>query len=603
MKKLVFISILISVIFVIANFFGFAQAAPENDVSSDEYLFLPMVFNHFMISNFGDLIKSIPSPASGSQGLAWDGANLWVAWGQIYKINPSNGSVISQIPYPAGDIQDLTWDGSSLWCVSYQTDQIYKLNPATGAVLSSFASPNTKPIGIAWDGTYLWHSDENGFFYKLNPTNGSVVSTYSSPFGNDTTLLEWDGQYLWASGGDEYTQFDTYDWRVMRTIKTLAAFSKGIAWDGQNIWNGGFNDETLYLIDATPARGTISGTVMKSGSPISNKPLYLFKNSNESNEMQVGFTKTSPTGEFSFIVDPGVEYELRGFADQTNNEFRQFNYVTIPSYNSPNVVLPDIDIWYSGLSAPADGASFNRDTINSSNPIAFNWTSKTGASYYSVNVRQHHHWSYRIWRYPDTTALSADFDGTTTTGIHLPAIDYDWMVGMSFDNGWWCWSGYRSFSATSTALTITIDGNPSDWSAAEPLATDAVGDNTGGTAGTDLGSIYSYVDGSDVYLLVEVHDPNLENSSTIELNLDYKPGKYTDKESTADLHTNIRISGISAWSGDFVPYPIVGAQVAFGQAMEIRIPRSQLENTTYAIPTFVNIWVSGTGRDLLRLVP
>ena len=569
------------------------------------FIYLPLVMKSYQppSSAFGDVIRTIPAPTSGAQGLAWDGSNLWVAWGDIYKVNPANGLVLDRIPGPADDIQGLTWDGSTLWCVSYATDYIYQLDPSDGTVLNSFPSPGSEPIGIAWDGAYLWHSDGNGIFYNLDPSDGSVVSSVLSPLGSSTTMLDWDGQYLWASMGGRFYQLDTSNWRTVKYIRVPAAFPKGIAWDGENLWNGGWSDDTLYLLDATPAGAMISGRVLKSGAPIAGKEMYIVKNSNTPDEMQVGWVTTDANGQYSFTVDPEVEYELRGFGDTSNKEFGEWVKRTTPTSESPNVTLPDVDIWYDGLLGPADGATFNRDQVSSGNPISFSWSAKAGATDYAVWLRQHDDWSYVLWNSPSSANTAVNFDGTTNCGIHLPALKYGWHVGMGLDSGWWAWSEHRILNITSTPLTITVDGYPGDWAASVPIATDAMGDNAGGPAGTDIGSIYSYVDDTDVYLLVKVHDPSIVYTATIELNLDYKPGKYGTWQSTADLHTNIWNGGISAWTGDMDPYPITGAEVAFGEAMEIRIPRDQLENTSYAIPTFVNIWVNGTGWDPSTIVP
>jgi len=409
------------------------------------FVYFPTVMNASN-ATFGDVIRTIRLPTSGAQGLAWDGTNLWMAWGDIYKLNPTDGSVLGQIPGPAGDIQDLTWDGSALWCVSYSTDRIYRLNPGSGQVLKSFPSPGSKPIGIAWDGTYLWHSDENGTFYKLRPSDGSVVSSVPSPFDNSTTLLDWDGRYLWASTDGRFWQFDTSNWQILKTIRVPARWSKGIAWDGENLWNGGFEDDRLYLVDATPAGATIGGRVLKNGSPVVGKKIEIFKNSNADNEMMVGRMTTNASGGYQFTVDPGVEYELRGFGDTLNNELMEWVWVErVPAAQSADfhaaVTLPDVDIWYGGLLTPAPGTTFNCDQVSAANPIHFSWSAKTDATSYRVRLVQHGNWGHHYWDSPSSPATAVNFDGTTNSGAHIPAMQYDWLVGMRLSNGWWVWGG------------------------------------------------------------------------------------------------------------------------------------------------------------------
>jgi hypothetical protein len=193
------------------------------------------------------------------------------------------------------------------------------------------------------------------------------------------------------------------------------------------------------------------------------------------------------------------------------------------------------------------------------------------------------------------------FDGIDNRGNQIAAMTYAWHVNMALGNGWWAWSDWRSLHITATPLAITVDGDPADWAAAKPVGTDPAGDNGGGPQGTDVAAVFSYVDATDVYLLVTVHDPNLAPNATIELNLDYKPGTASPGEAWRDLHTNIWQTGLNAWTGNMVPYAIEGEEIAFGQAVEVRIPRSQLENTDYALPTLIKMWADGSGWDLSYL--
>jgi hypothetical protein len=42
--------------------------------------------------------------------------------------------------------------------------------------------------------------------------------------------------------------------------------------------------------------------------------------------------------------------------------------------------------------------------------------------------------------------------------------------------------------------------------------------------------------------------------------------------------------------------------MAFGDSMEIRIPRGKLVDASYAIPAPVNIWLGDTARDSFSIV-
>ena len=222
------------------------------------------------------MIATIPAPASHPQALVWDGANLRVAGGNIYGVDPETGTVLGQIPGPAGQVQDLAWDGASIWCVSYEPDRIHRLDPSSGSVLSLFATPGSSPVGLAWDGTDLWHSDNDGTFYRVDPSDGSVVSSAPSPFRAGTTMLDWDGEHLWASKlSDKIYQIDT-SWHTLNTIHPPAAGPKGIAWDGKNLCNGGWQDDQLCLLDATPAGASFGELILSNTAPVTGKGVDSF---------------------------------------------------------------------------------------------------------------------------------------------------------------------------------------------------------------------------------------------------------------------------------------------------------------------------------------
>src|SRR6266849_1315951 len=84
--------------------------------------------------------------------LAYDGANLWIAWHWfnyrlpqsqtqlLSKIDPGSGVVVSEYPLPAGPQGDLThgltWDGSRLWHV--KSGRLCSIDPATGSTIARY---------------------------------------------------------------------------------------------------------------------------------------------------------------------------------------------------------------------------------------------------------------------------------------------------------------------------------------------------------------------------------------------------------------------------------------------------------------------------------
>ena len=144
-------------------------------------------------------------------------------------------------------------------------------------------------------------------------------------------------------------------------------------------------------------------------------------------------------------------------------------------------------------------------------------------------------------------------------------------------------------AALSTQVaTITVDGDPGDWASLSPAYVDAQGDGTCG-ADTDIKSIYTAMDGTYAYVMVETYGVPINNAAVLEINFQYD---------FQNVHTNIFGNNLSAWvNGD--DYPINGYTVAWGNVMEARIPLSELDNPSNFDPIYVNSWVSGAVCDRL----
>ena len=140
-------------------------------------------------------------------------------------------------------------------------------------------------------------------------------------------------------------------------------------------------------------------------------------------------------------------------------------------------------------------------------------------------------------------------------------------------------------------LPIHIDGEGQDWVPYTPSATDPQGDTRGGPH-TDLKAVYEMADSHYLYLMVEVYDPPLLSEATIELNLDVT-GQDTQHWW---LHTNISSDGtFMSWTdrdqdGELEFFPITGAEVAWRNVMELRLPLAHLGGAEQAKATFVNFW-------------
>ncbi|MBC8311419.1 MAG: hypothetical protein H8E72_03880 [Candidatus Marinimicrobia bacterium] len=229
------------------------------------YIFVTIIciFN-FVFCAIGDVIQSFSAPGYYSDGLAWDGENLWVAniadaahsqdyWYRIFKVSPETGEVISSFSTNGYYYHGLTHDGENLWgerlytWISKLTDEgqvIYNINavplaiglafdkgnnilyqtttqpgsiilfnPETGEQLDSLYPPEATENGwgdLAFDGTYLWHTNvATELIYKIDPSDGSILTQFAAP-NTQCEGLTFDGQYLWTSdtGQDMLYQID-----------------------------------------------------------------------------------------------------------------------------------------------------------------------------------------------------------------------------------------------------------------------------------------------------------------------------------------------------------------------------------------------------------
>ena len=137
-------------------------------------------------------------------------------------------------------------------------------------------------------------------------------------------------------------------------------------------------------------------------------------------------------------------------------------------------------------------------------------------------------------------------------------------------------------AALSTQVaTITVDGDPSDWASILPAYIDLKRDTKCKNKETDLKSIYTAMDQYYVYIMVETYAKSFGDSVVLELDFQYD---------FQNIHTNIdSIRGLSAWvNGEY--FEISGADWAWGQVMEAKIPLSELGNPSNFDPTKMNSW-------------
>ena len=131
-------------------------------------------------------------------GIAFDGANIWVAnYGSfsLSKLRASDGALLLTANVGL-EVDQLAFDGTNIWATLYVSNQVAKVRASDGAILGMYPV-GSYPWGVAFDGTNIWVTNNAGnTISKLRVDTGAVVGTY--PAGGGPTSLACDGANMWV---------------------------------------------------------------------------------------------------------------------------------------------------------------------------------------------------------------------------------------------------------------------------------------------------------------------------------------------------------------------------------------------------------------------
>ena len=159
-------------------------------------------------------------------------------------------------------------------------------------------------------------------------------------------------------------------------------------------------------------------------------------------------------------------------------------------------------------------------------------------------------------------------------------------------------------------VNIDIDGDPDEWTGVEingnpilPIMSEP-DDRYDSTCdpGSDIKYVYTAMDQTNAYIMVEMWDGPIKPDMTISLQLDIRAGKDLTVSNYGDLGMNIHGTDywvpnlISTWnySGDITfshePYANDGVEIARGNVLEVKIPLNLLRSdNTGDLPNWFNI--------------
>jgi hypothetical protein len=141
---------------------------------------------------------------SSPEGLAFDGANIWVSdfFGDaLIKVRASDGVVLGT--YGLFEPIYVACDGASVW-VTNEIGDVTKFRGSDGAKEATIDLGTSALGGIIFDGTNIWLAapGSNGV-YELRPSDGRIVGAYT--VGEGPSQLAFDGANIWVTNGGDDT--------------------------------------------------------------------------------------------------------------------------------------------------------------------------------------------------------------------------------------------------------------------------------------------------------------------------------------------------------------------------------------------------------------
>jgi hypothetical protein len=130
---------------------------------------------------------------TGPAGVAFDGANIWVAnhtSNSITKLQANDGTVLGTFAAGNGP-QVAAFDGANIWIADYLGNNVTKLRASDRVLLGAF-DVGSGPQGVAFDGANGWVTNTGSqTVSKLRAADGTLLGTF--PVGLDPTFVACDG--------------------------------------------------------------------------------------------------------------------------------------------------------------------------------------------------------------------------------------------------------------------------------------------------------------------------------------------------------------------------------------------------------------------------
>ncbi|MCF7810711.1 carboxypeptidase regulatory-like domain-containing protein [bacterium] len=239
--------------------------------------------------DLGDVIREFDLPFNRTDGMVWDGDNLWAcSYGDSrYCCFDEDFEVICNYQ-TAGQVVGMTWDAVDgvFWMGHWNTPEVYMYD-REGEHVGTFEMPVNCNGGYATDGEYFyWISEARNFpLYKLDRdlNEVAVVPDLLDKIGHSIRVMaieyvreHRDGRFWVTTREPGYVVQLDVDWEnedatVVQEFQIRNIWAhEGLTHDGENLYQGGYGGEqTGYVYDdgirefdiltIDPEAGTVQG--------------------------------------------------------------------------------------------------------------------------------------------------------------------------------------------------------------------------------------------------------------------------------------------------------------------------------------------------------
>jgi hypothetical protein len=201
----------------------------------------------------------------GPFGVAFDGANIWVAnsgSNSVTKLRASDGANLGTFSVGGGPL-GIAFDGANIWVTNRGSNSVTKLRASDGASLGTFGV-EFSPFGVAFDGANIWVTNGERVT-KLRASDGANLGSFF--LGGNTFGLAFDGANIWAVAAGNFSyvsKLRASDGANLGNFPVSAA--GGISFDGANIWVINGNSNTVSKLRASD--GANLGSFAAGTSPV-----------------------------------------------------------------------------------------------------------------------------------------------------------------------------------------------------------------------------------------------------------------------------------------------------------------------------------------------